>query len=51
MRKNKSDKKHPEKQSGKVKPYQEINNAVSENEDLRSRQPTPQPKDFEEIEY
>ncbi|WP_185959680.1 hypothetical protein [Lentibacillus cibarius] len=51
MRNDKSEKKHLEKQSGKVKPYQEINHAVSENEDLQSRQPTPQPKDFEEIEY
>ncbi|MFD1040155.1 hypothetical protein ACFQ3N_17420 [Virgibacillus byunsanensis] len=38
-------------QSGKVKAYQEINDEIAKNDKLKQKQPTPQPQDFEEIEY
>lgn len=47
---DKTNKKHYE-QLGKVKPYQEINDEISENNKLKQKQPTPQPQDFDEIEY
>ncbi|WP_179151930.1 hypothetical protein [Oceanobacillus senegalensis] len=43
---NKQTKKHP-----KTKSYQEMNDEISTNPDLKQTQPTYDPKDFEEIEY
>lgn len=52
MSHDKEDKKHAKKrQSGKVKPYQEMNDEIAENNELKQMQPTPQPQDFEEIDY
>jgi hypothetical protein len=38
-------------QRDEVKAYQETNEEISNNESLKNSQPTPQPKDFDEIEY
>ncbi|WP_158701725.1 hypothetical protein [Lentibacillus sp. Marseille-P4043] len=51
MNHDKENKKDSKQQFGKVKPYQEINDVISQNEELKQRQPTPQPEDFEEIDY
>ncbi|GGB34193.1 hypothetical protein F3157_05065 [Virgibacillus dakarensis] len=51
MDKNKGNKKHSKEQLGKVKPYQEINNEITSKNELKQMQPTPQPQDFEEIDY
>ncbi|MGY0691858.1 hypothetical protein ACW2QC_03585 [Virgibacillus sp. FSP13] len=51
MNNDKENKKHARQQFGKVKPYQEINEEISQNEKLKQKQPTPQPEDFEEIDY
>lgn len=49
---NKENKKHTKKQQfGKVKPYQEMNDEIRRNNELKQMQPTPQPQDFEEIDY
>ncbi|SES64396.1 hypothetical protein SAMN05216389_101220 [Oceanobacillus limi] len=36
---------------GKVKAYQEINKEISTENEVKKQRPTPQPKDFDEIEY
>lgn len=51
MDSNKLNRKHSKEQSGKVKSYQGINDEISKNDQLKYMQPTPQPQDFEEIEY
>ncbi|WP_163531428.1 MULTISPECIES: hypothetical protein [Halobacillus] len=51
MSDDKLNNKHSKEQFGNIKSYQEINNEVSKNEKLKHKQPTPQPQDFEEIEY
>lgn len=40
-----SDKQH------KVKSFQETNEEMNRNDELKHRQPTPQPKEIEEIDY
>ncbi|WLV25392.1 hypothetical protein QR721_03955 [Aciduricibacillus chroicocephali] len=40
----------PEKQF-KAKSYQETNEEIANSEELKHRQPTPQPKEMDEIEY
>ncbi|MDF0727321.1 hypothetical protein PY093_11555 [Cytobacillus sp. S13-E01] len=42
---------HIESKIGKVKAYQDINEEIKNNKALRNRKPTPEPQDFEEIEY
>lgn len=51
MNNDKENKKSVKKQAGKVKSYQEINNEISDSNTLKQMQPTPQPEDFEEIDY
>ncbi|HLR68229.1 MAG TPA: hypothetical protein VK105_14050 [Virgibacillus sp.] len=51
MNNDKLDKKHSKKQFGEVKAYQEINESISKNNELKHKRPTPQPQDFEDIEY
>ncbi|MUK90821.1 hypothetical protein GMD78_20950 [Ornithinibacillus sp. L9] len=46
-----NDRKNSNKQSKKVKAYQEINKEIANSNELKNQQPVPQPKDFEEIEY
>ncbi|HYK75217.1 MAG TPA: hypothetical protein VEV44_19140 [Pseudoneobacillus sp.] len=48
--KDQSNLNHDNDQS-KGNAYQKINNDIPQNENLKNRQPTPQPKDFDEIEY
>jgi hypothetical protein len=43
--------KHYQPKSKKVKAYQELNEEIAKDKELRNMQPTPEPKDFEEIEY
>ncbi|MFB4168147.1 hypothetical protein [Virgibacillus sp. JSM 102003] len=38
-------------QFSKVKPYQETNEEIANNDKLKQKQPTLKPDDFEEIEY
>lgn len=38
-------------QFNKVKLFQELSDELEANPELRNMQPTPEPKDFEEIEY
>jgi hypothetical protein len=35
----------------KTKAFVELSEEITNNPDLENRQPTPQPKDFDEIEY
>ena len=35
----------------KAKSFQETNEEIKRNEELKHRQPTPQPKEMEEIDY
>ncbi|MDC3414511.1 hypothetical protein NC797_16320 [Aquibacillus sp. 3ASR75-11] len=44
-------KKEFKKNEPDVKSYQELNEEISNNKNIKHMQPTPQPKDFEEIEY
>lgn len=37
--------------NNKVKAYVEINEEIANNEELKKIQPTPQPKEYDEIEY
>ncbi|WP_176555713.1 hypothetical protein [Virgibacillus ndiopensis] len=39
------------KKSGKGKSFQEISDEIAAKPSLKEKQPTPQPKDFDEIEY
>ncbi|MRG88074.1 hypothetical protein [Salinibacillus xinjiangensis] len=43
------EKKNPK--NHKVKAYQEINEEITKEEELKKKRPTPQPQDFEDIEY
>ncbi|MFD1848946.1 hypothetical protein [Oceanobacillus bengalensis] len=51
MRNNKQNKTKTRKQFGEVKSFQEIYNETSKNSEFKHNQPTPQPQDFDEIEY
>lgn len=51
MNSDKSKNNHSNEQFGKVKSYQEINDEISKNKKLKNKKPTPQPQDFEEIQY
>ncbi len=48
---NPNEGKRYKRKIGKVKAYQEINDEIAKDKELRAMQPTPEPKDFEEIEY
>jgi hypothetical protein len=39
------------KKKEKVKAFQELDEQISNKDEVKRMQPTPQPKDFEEIEY
>ncbi|MCM3670473.1 hypothetical protein M3181_16020 [Mesobacillus maritimus] len=39
------------KEPNKVKPFVELSEEISNNPNLENRQPTPQQKEFDEIEY
>lgn len=41
----------PNDQYDKVKSFQELSDEISTNPKLKHMQPTPQPKNFDEIEY
>ena len=41
----------PEEEQFTAKSYQETNEEIARNEKLKHRQPTPQPKEMDEIEY
>lgn len=43
--------KHKNNHADEVKAYQELNNEIANNDSLKNRQPTPQPKEYDEIEY
>jgi hypothetical protein len=49
MKKRADKKQH--NQFNNVKAFQETNEEISYNDDLKNRQPTPQPKEYDEIEY
>ncbi|WP_156288968.1 hypothetical protein [Oceanobacillus salinisoli] len=51
MHDDKKKRKQTKERFTKIKSYQEINNEISNNKDLKERQPTLDPQDFEEIEY
>lgn len=48
---NSNEGKRYERKVGKVKAYQDINDEIAKDKELQNMQPTPEPKDFEEIEY
>jgi hypothetical protein len=45
------ERKHSRSQKKQVKAFQEISEEVNKDPKLKNMQPTPQPDDFEEIEY
>ncbi|WP_442593911.1 hypothetical protein [Neobacillus sp. D3-1R] len=49
--KQSSNKNHSQQSIENVKSYQEKNDEIFENDTLKNRQPTPQPKEYDEIEY
>lgn len=54
MKKNscrKENDKSSDEQIDQVKSFQEISNDITAKPNLKQRQPTPQPKDFDEIDY
>ncbi|WP_188456420.1 hypothetical protein [Virgibacillus oceani] len=48
---NEKKQKTMHEQSFKGKSFQEISDEIAAKPELKERQPTPQPKDFDEIEY
>jgi hypothetical protein len=50
MKEDFKEKRRPNNQH-KIKAFVELSEEITNNPDLENRQPTPQPKDFDEIEY